>query len=235
MSSDGRRRPGRLEILGAWLRLWTPPRDAEIPPVPWRWVAAGAVLVAALVVVVVVAVAPSIEGAKRETEAREERRLDTALRERAARVRREQRPRFGRVAFVRGATGGPAPAGRPGARRAILRRIEAAVTRDARARHAAGELPRRALSTGCVLFPPRAAGSPAPPPRRREAYDCLAVTTTIARNERDRRAGSLGYPFRAIVDFGRATWAFCKINPVAGERVIPDPRRIVELPGECKL
>lgn len=234
MRDDGPRRPGRWEILGAWLHVWTPPRDADIPPVPWRWVAAGAVLVGALVVVVVVAVAPSIEGGKREAETREERRTDAALRDRAARVRREQRPRFGRLAFVRGTAGAP-PVNDPAARRAIVRRLELAVTRDARARHAAGELARGAVSTRCEPFPRPAPGAPAPPPRRRVAYDCLAVTTTIARDERDRRAGSLGYPFRAVVDFGRTTWAFCKINPVAGERAVPDPRRVVELPRPCRL
>jgi len=27
------RRASIFEIVGAWLRLWTPPRDVEIPPV----------------------------------------------------------------------------------------------------------------------------------------------------------------------------------------------------------
>src|SRR4051812_9326358 len=30
------RRANVLEIVGAWLHLWVPPRDVEIPPVPWR-------------------------------------------------------------------------------------------------------------------------------------------------------------------------------------------------------
>src|SRR3712207_7944463 len=29
-------RLSRWEVLGAWLRLWTPPREVEVPPVPWR-------------------------------------------------------------------------------------------------------------------------------------------------------------------------------------------------------
>jgi hypothetical protein len=28
------RRASIFEIVGAWLRIWTPPRDVEIPPVP---------------------------------------------------------------------------------------------------------------------------------------------------------------------------------------------------------
>ena len=29
----------RWKILGAWLRIWTPPRDVEVPPVPLRAIA----------------------------------------------------------------------------------------------------------------------------------------------------------------------------------------------------
>ena len=36
------RRLGRLEVLGAWLGVWTPPRGAVVPPVPWRPIAAAA-------------------------------------------------------------------------------------------------------------------------------------------------------------------------------------------------
>ena len=46
--------------------------------------------------------------------------------------------------------------------------------------------------------------------------------------------GSLGIPYRAVLDFGRARYAFCKVNPPPGEQVIPDPRKIVELPRACR-
>lgn len=36
----------RWEILGAWLRIWTPPKDVEIPPVPRRAAAVVALLFA---------------------------------------------------------------------------------------------------------------------------------------------------------------------------------------------
>ena len=48
-------RLSRWEVLGAWLRLWTPPREAVVPPVPWRKVAVGGALVLAAAVVAVVA------------------------------------------------------------------------------------------------------------------------------------------------------------------------------------
>ena len=42
-------RASRWEILGAWLRIWTPPRDVEVPPVPRRLLAAVAGVIAAAV------------------------------------------------------------------------------------------------------------------------------------------------------------------------------------------
>ena len=47
-------------------------------------------------------------------------------------------------------------------------------------------------------------------------------------------AGKLGYPFRATIDFERRRWAFCKIAPVPGEQVVPDPRYLVEMPAACR-
>jgi hypothetical protein len=35
---------GPLQVVGAWLGLWTPPRDAVVPPVPWRRLLLGIVL-----------------------------------------------------------------------------------------------------------------------------------------------------------------------------------------------
>jgi len=51
------RRASIFEIVGAWLRLWTPPRDVEIPPVPWKklalWTGAAIVVVGAALAVMV--------------------------------------------------------------------------------------------------------------------------------------------------------------------------------------
>ncbi len=46
--------------------------------------------------------------------------------------------------------------------------------------------------------------------------------------------GKLGYPFRAVLDFERFSVAWCKTNPVPGERVVPDPRTVLELPKACR-
>jgi hypothetical protein len=45
MDDEGRSRLGRFETLGAWLRVWTPPRGAVVPPVPKGKIAIGAAAV----------------------------------------------------------------------------------------------------------------------------------------------------------------------------------------------
>jgi hypothetical protein len=90
-------RASRLEILGTWLHLWTPPRDVYVPPVPWRKVAAGAGVLALVGVFVALVIAPAIDESKDESAA-ERRRIEQ--REKAARVaaqRREQRAFTGRL------------------------------------------------------------------------------------------------------------------------------------------
>ncbi|MDQ4048392.1 MAG: hypothetical protein M3131_03290, partial [Actinomycetota bacterium] len=67
---------------------------------------------------------------------------------------------------------------------------------------------------------------------RRGAYDCLAVTRDIPAT-RTNSAGRLGHPFRALVDFSRFSFAYCKTNPPAGERAVSDPRATPQLPRAC--
>ena len=54
------RRLGRLEVLGAWLRVWTPPRGAVVPPVPWRPLAIAAALVAVALLAAAALLVPGI-------------------------------------------------------------------------------------------------------------------------------------------------------------------------------
>ena len=107
--------PSIFEILGAWLRIWVPPRDVEIPPVPWRKLGIG-FGVGALVLGGVLAVAiPRIDEDKdrRSAEVRAERaRAASANRERIIHV---QRPLHGEAPSVRPAADASAPRapGRP--------------------------------------------------------------------------------------------------------------------------
>ena len=97
------RRLGRLEVLGAWLGVWTPPREAVVPPVPWRPIAAAAALLAVALLAGAALLVPAIldDRERAGDRAREaaQRRHAQAL----AAADREQRPRTGRGAADPGA------------------------------------------------------------------------------------------------------------------------------------
>ena len=224
-TGDKRRPLSRWEVLGAWLRVWTPPRDVEVPPVPWGRVAVGAgVLVVAAVVFVVVGL-PAIEGSNDAAREREDERFAARQAERRRRVALEQAPRR--------AVADSAPARSPEERRALVGRLEAAVLGDARARVRAGVFTGTIRRVDCVATPRSRAGGAAPeddPRRARGGYDCTAVTSDIP----GRDGAAVGYPFQGVVDFrsGRLVW--CKTNPPPGEQVVPDPRSVVALPAACR-
>jgi hypothetical protein len=202
----------RFEILGAWLGIWTPPRDVVVPPVPWRKVAAVAGVLAVVTAAVAVFVAPAIDDAKSDRSAREQRELDSRAAARRARIRAMQAPRFGRL-----------PASAP--RDAAVTRLGAAIGADARARFSPN-----ARAATCEAAPG------VDPAASRVAYDCLSATRDIrGAGEQDGARGQLGYPYRAIVDYEASRFTFCRINPVPSEKAIPDPRKVITLPEECLL
>jgi len=200
----------KLEILGAWLGLWTPPRDVEIPPVPWRKVGYAALALAGVIAVIALVVAPAIDDAKDEASARDRAERAEQVAARRARLVKLQQPRFGR-----------APADAP--RTAMLERLQEAIGRDARARFS----PNAGTAT-C---------EPAPgvdESAARVAYDCLSATSEIRGGGAQAGArGQLGYPYRAIVDFAAGRYAFCRTNPVPSEGALGDPRKVIRLPKAC--
>jgi hypothetical protein len=212
-----------LEILGAWLRVWTPPRDVEIPPFPWRAAGVLAAGLVALAVVVVLVVAPAIDSSKQTAAERRAQEAAERKARRDAEVRRDQRPRTG---------GDPelAPARTPAERRQLVAGVERAITTDANARFADGTVDSRTRSTSCDPFL-GGARAEEDPSVTRAAYDCTALIREITGQG---RTGRLGYPFRAILDFEAATWTFCKVNPIPSEQSLPDPRTVVPLPEECE-
>jgi hypothetical protein len=202
----------RLEILGAWLGIWTPPRDVIVPPVPWRKVAAGAALLALAALAFALFAAPEIDQAKDERSAREQRALDRRAAARRARIVAMQQPRFGR-----------APESAP--RAAVVAHAETAIGRDARERFS-----RKSRTATCAPAPGVDATA------AKVAYDCLSATTDIeGAGAQEGARGRLGYPYRAVVDFDTARYAFCRINPVPSEKAIPDPRKAIGLPRACLL
>jgi hypothetical protein len=222
-----------METVGAWLRLWTPPRDAIVPPVPWRRLAIGGLVAAIVLTGVGLLVIPDIGSSKRNAREREQAQENRRALAERRRLIAEQRPRFGRAPRP----GGGGPLSRPRerrARQALLRRVEDSIAADARRRVRAGQLEGSIARVECSPAPASITRRGAEVTLRRssDAYDCLAVTRDIPRS-RLNVGGRLGYPFKAVVDFRRFRYAWCKTNPVAGERAVPDPRLVVPLPRAC--
>ena len=216
-----RQRASRWEIAGAWLRIWTPPRDVEIPPPPKRALALAAVLLAAAIAAIVVVAKPAIDRAKAHEaarDAREVRARQAKLRAQLAVAQRVQRGRAPRVARLYAA------GDRDAALAALLATARTSVERDARARVASGEL------TGPVRVV-RCSG------RERDRgvrvqLDCLAVTA--ATTHRGVYRVRIGHPFLVGASLRSGRYAWCKDNRRPGEGLI-ERTVTVELPRACRV
>jgi hypothetical protein len=117
-------------------------------------------------------------------------------------------------------------------RRALLADLRSSIEEDARGRSRRGELDGEIQRVRCGEFPRRA--DPRKPEddlaERRARYDCLAVTAEIAESGTS-GGGFLGHPFRALVEFARGDYAWCKISGRAGEGALVEPS--VGVPREC--
>ena len=178
------------EVLGAWLHLWTPPRGVEVPPVPWRWVAAIAAGVAAVVAVGLALAVPAIDEAKREGVTEEARQAAVKRRAREAFLRHDQR-----VTVVDLGSGRLAPQVR---RR---RRSRARAPACARASCARGG------SSGCAAT----RRSPSP------AAGCATSASRCGSAPGATRRSASACPFVAVVAADRRSVAWCKVNLLAGE------------------
>jgi hypothetical protein len=223
---QGSPRLSRFETAGAWLHLWTPPRDAVVPPIPWRRIGIGAAIAAVVAGALAAWLIPRIDQAKHREAAAEQRQL-AALSARERRVlARDQRLHTGRASTL--------PADPVAAQRTVLADLGRAITADAHARTAAGTLDGHVLTTTCAPFsrgPVRAAPSPT---ANAAGYECTAVTRDIPRSARN-VAGVIGYPFWARVNFRRGTFEWCKVNLRPGERGIGGEPAVVALPPACNL
>jgi hypothetical protein len=185
--------------------------------------ALAAVAVLALVVVVLVHLAGD-----NGTSARE-RRATAAATERA-RLTREQRPHHATVVALRDDDPRAARATRVERRVALVNRLEAAITVDARGRVARHELRARAIrSTSCHALVNNARGDELDLRKPLGRYACEAAVETAS------NAGitsTLGVPFVGTIDFpkGRLTW--CKDNPTSASDV-KSALAFVRLSREC--
>ncbi|HEX6618072.1 MAG TPA: hypothetical protein VF024_00360, partial [Solirubrobacteraceae bacterium] len=185
--------------------------------------ALGAAIVLALVVVVLVH-----QARDNGTSARE-RRAAAAAAERA-RLTREQRPHHATVAALRDADVGAARDVRVGRRVALVNRLEAAITADARGRVARHELRARSIrSMSCHALANNTRGDELDLRKGLGRYSCEAAVETAS------NAGitsTLGVPFVGTIDFasGRLTW--CKDNPTSASDV-ESALAFVRLSREC--
>jgi hypothetical protein len=225
-TAGNQRRASILEILGVWLHVWTAPRDVEVPPIPWRkvaiWIGAGVVVLGVALAVMI----PRINEGKAEraaAAAAEQARLQKATRERVIKL---QQPRTGEFASLKPASDA-SPAEVATARAQLVTGVQNAITADAQKRAAAGEISKVQGPTTCS---PAAGTSESGPIG---VFDCYTVVRKVPKVKTN-VAGSIGYPFRAVLDYKTFTYAFCRTEQFPGEQLIPDPRTVVQLPAACR-
>ena len=186
----------RWELVGAWLRIWTPPKDLDVPPVPWRRLAIGGAAAAIAIGAIAAVAVPRIDSGKRAgalERARAQAAADAAER---SRLRLDQKVH--RLAI---------PAGVP-----IVAGLEKAITVDAKARVRAGTLSGPVLSTSCAK-----AGSSTRQFADSQVYKCFVKTATGLRGE-GTDVLDTGYPFVATAYEAQRRVAWCKQNPHADEK-----------------
>ena len=199
---------GRLETVGAWLRIWTPPKGVPVPPVPKRKLLAGALVAAAILAALASWAVPTIEHGKDVGAAKRRREEAARVRAERARLAADQRPHsFTAPATL---TRGLSPTAAQGA---LVNELERQITLDARDRASRRLLDGPILRTACAHAD---IGSE----RRLTAilarYSCTAITGS---NRSIRGAPFVtGYPFVATIRFKPRTLVWCKQNPRPGEQ-----------------
>jgi hypothetical protein len=173
---------------------------------------------AAALVVTVAAIALVLNGVVSNRNERENAEAAKSVAAEKARLKRLQAPHRGAAPQLR------PPAGASdqtvlAARAALVRDVEAKITRDAQARDRAGELQGPIARTECG---PLLKAKDAVPDDRVLSkpigrYDCVAVKRSIT-GEAGQSVGRLGYAFVAALDFRTFTYVWCRNTPAQGER-----------------
>jgi hypothetical protein len=213
--------PGLLEIPGFLIR--------KIPPRARKPAAfAAAILLAAAAVTLVLSI-PAITESKDERAANEARIERERQERRAAELQAELRLRSGRGEGARGLTGAEAI----GVRQALAQDLGDAVLADAVSRVQSGEFTQTVERVECERFPRGARGEdPAfDLGSKTGRYSCLAITADSPRIETN-ESSSVGYPYRALLNFETGRFSYCKISGRPGEgsltREFP-----VRIPAAC--
>jgi type II secretory pathway pseudopilin PulG len=177
-------------------------------------------LIAGVAAVLLAAVAVPVISGTRDRAAKERR----AAAARQAKLEAAERARLRVDARPVRATGPAIKTGeQPLAHRAALVALgQTLITRDARARVAAGRLDGPIHGTQCTPYPnsvvrTAAERDPAVPKGR---YDCVAYKNKFEAppvSGGKVRTGLFGYPYWLVIDYGRSTLVWCKVTPRAGE------------------
>src|SRR5262249_292513 len=149
----------------------TPPRDVEIPPVPWRklaiWGGVAVLVVGAALAVMV----PRIDSGKNSRAAKDAASAAHAQAANRPRIGAEQRPRHRPAPALKPASDATASQ-EAAARTALVHRVEQAVVDDSRARARAGEIRNVEGPTTCSVTPGTKVGAIG-------VYDCFTITRQI--------------------------------------------------------
>jgi hypothetical protein len=213
--------PGLTEIPGFLYRKLSP-RGRKLA------VAIGAAMVVIVAIVLAISI-PRINETKHERAAADRR---TAQEREAALVKEltaEQRLRHGTGAPARGLTGAAAIA----ARRELAASLQASIDGDAHARVRSGEFAHPVKRIECERYPRGAHGEdPATDLAHRSGrYSCLAVTADAPDIQTVDRS-SLGYPYRALVNFPAGRFTYCKVSGRPGEGALTG-KIAVHVPAAC--
>ena len=180
-----------------------------------RWIAAVAGVVALAIIGIALAISiPKINDSKADRAASE--RATAAEREAAlvAELKAEQRLREGSGTASKGLEGAEATE----ARRQLATQLTASVNGDAQRRVRTGEFTNPVKRVECERYPRGARGEDpatdlASPTGR---YSCLAVTADAPATS-ETSPSSIGYPYRAAVDFAAGRFTYCKVSGRPGE------------------
>jgi hypothetical protein len=212
--------PGLTEIPAFLVR--------KLSPRGRRRAAVAAALALVVVAAALVISIPKITEGKHERAAADQR---TAQEREAALVRElkaEQRLREGAGTPARGLEGAAAIA----ARRELAGDLAASIRGDAQARVRSGEFAHPILRVECERYP-RGAHGEDPATDLASAtgrYSCLAVTADAPRTATE-NASSIGYPYRALVDYPAGRFMYCKVSGRPGEGSLRESP--VRVPAAC--
>jgi hypothetical protein len=187
----------RWEIVGAWLHVWTPPKDVDVPPVPVRKVVAGAIALALLVGLALALIIPPLDRAKRIGAADRAAAAAAADAAEAARLRADQRPHELRVA--------------PG--QSLVAALQAGITADARARVRRHTMSGKIVGTKCDPSPAYLSIYP-----QSRVYKCFAANDTSFQGNLKGDELRTGYAFVATIYSASRQVVWCKQNPHPDEK-----------------